>query len=269
MFFSDINLDIIVNIISIFITLGMTCATFSMAKSTKKMVDAQSKPHVVVYAQNMDGGKNNKHHIELVIENIGFGPAYDIKFKCSDNLMSNCYGMNKEESTAHNSFNSGPLVVGIPYLPPNKKRVLNWGQFGGILHSLKGEPAEIFSQFLDADGKKFSTKNFLDIKDFEKTSAHESLELRQTKALETIPINVKALNSIIEKKLRSQNPEESYMWAYTVWKLLKKNGFPLEEIYRCGEGAGLTSEQMLNAEKQANSLLRHYRPELVQDDEEE
>jgi hypothetical protein len=27
---------------------------------------------------------------------------------------------------------SGPLVHGIPFLPPNGRRVITWGQFGGL-----------------------------------------------------------------------------------------------------------------------------------------
>lgn len=248
-----------ISIVSTIATLLMVIATWKMARATQLTLEEQNKPYVIVYPQQQ---KRSPTVIEIVIENIGSSSAYDIKFTSTDNLYSKAWGIEKSSREAV-KFVDGPFVSGIHYLQPSGKRILYWGQFAGISESLRGKPAEIVATFTNSAKKiQYSTTSILDIKNFEGVTANDPIEVQQLKALELIPRKLDNLITLLDKKLRPQAPETTYMWAYITWFLLKDRGFPKGEIFRVGRDAGLAEYQIESAEREAHILLREFCPEL-------
>ncbi|WP_291439120.1 hypothetical protein [Desulfovibrio sp.] len=251
----------IVNLLMTVATCVMAWATWLMAKVTKKTLEAQWKPYISVYAQTRPDTPNA---LQIVIENIGSAPAYNIKFKKSSNLLYNAWGITPNDNRKGLEITKGPLITGIPYLPPKGKRVIHWGQYGGILSSLEGEPAEVTAIFCDSHGNQEPpAKSILDIKDFENTAAIDSLELRQVRALEKIPKQLDKICSTLGKKFRSQAPENAFMWACIAIEL----GFPQEIVLQQGCQDGLSEEQRNSAIDKAHFLLKNIRPEQTYDNE--
>lgn len=248
-----------VSIVSTAATLLMVIATWKMAKVTQLTLEEQNKPYVIVYVQM---NKNFPVAFDIVIENIGSSPAYDVKFVCSDNLYKNACGMDKATSEP-SKFYCGALINGIQYLPPRGKRIYFWGQFGGISESLHGKPVQIITTFMNSTKvKQYSTDNILDMKDFEGVDASDQTAVQQLKILKLLPEKFDALIKLLDNKLRPQAPETTYTWAYVAWKLLEADGLQRESISSFGRHAGLTEEQMVNAENAALALLREYRPDI-------
>jgi len=81
-----------------------------------------SQPQVVAYYQPSE---QQQSIIELVIENIGTGNAFDIKF--SKPMPIGWYGI--EAPSGRGSYIS---TSGIPLLAPRQRLVFHGGQFGGL-----------------------------------------------------------------------------------------------------------------------------------------
>jgi len=46
----------------------------------------------------------------------------------------------------------GPLVTGIPALGPGARRVINWGQFAGLLHALDHRTVRVTASYTATRG---------------------------------------------------------------------------------------------------------------------
>lgn len=253
---------LIANVLMTGATCFMAYATWLMARATKKTLEAQWKPYVTVYPQVREDASQA---LQLVIENIGSAPAYNVKFKIPSNLMYNARGISPDGKTKAKNFSEGPFITGIPYLPPSGKRIIDWGQYGGILNSLQGKQAEVTIFFSDAMGNQEPpVKSILDIADFKNTAAGSSLEYRSTVAIEKISKQSEEMCSILEKKLKSHGSEDAYMWAYIAVQL----GLPMELAEMQKYDDGLSDEQRRAAEMSAHSLLKSFRPERIKDEDE-
>jgi hypothetical protein len=94
---------------------------------------SQSDPDVLIYVQ---ADEKRATIINLVIENIGNASAWDISFETSKAVPSKAFGLDAANAKAAEAVSSGPLVNGIPFLPPGGKRVITWGQYGGLSQAL-------------------------------------------------------------------------------------------------------------------------------------
>ncbi|MDI6797038.1 MAG: hypothetical protein QMD09_08835, partial [Desulfatibacillaceae bacterium] len=70
---------------------------------------------------------------DIVILNIGRSPAHDVTFDLSEALPNKAFGKRASEAKVSEEMVDGPLIQGIPFLPPNGKRVIRWGQLGGLV----------------------------------------------------------------------------------------------------------------------------------------
>lgn len=86
-------------------------------------ISAQHKPHILIYYR---ANPNIQTIVDLVIENVGKGVAFDVKF--SKPLPVRLYGVEKLTSKKISTMFEG----GIPYLGAAQKLVTDGGQFGGI-----------------------------------------------------------------------------------------------------------------------------------------
>jgi len=136
---------------------------------------SQIDPDVVVYAQTDDGRPSI---INLIIENKGRASAEDVAFEWSGKLPTRAWGFKLGEPDSSEEMNEGPLVHGIPFLPPGGKRAVTWGQYAGLCNALGGGTKEIVIRFgsrrrLLRGHRTHENTCSLDIRSFEATDASD------------------------------------------------------------------------------------------------
>ncbi|CUA87851.1 hypothetical protein [Pseudidiomarina woesei] len=138
------------------------------------LLRTQKDPEVIVYATPDD---RRPSIINLVIENIGPGLAKRVKFTLPDYFPERAFGF--EDAPKPNNMSHGPLVSGIPSLGPNAKRIITWGQYGGLFQALADEPVLIKCKYSrDRIGfpgsKKLTNECLVDIKSFDGTDESDN-----------------------------------------------------------------------------------------------
>jgi hypothetical protein len=98
-------------IAAVVVTAVATRISYYLAKN-------QSYPEVIVYTEH---DPKRTTIITLVIKNIGRGAAYNVRFYSSEPLPARAFGwgpMTEEQRNAIGVIDDGPLIDGIPFLPP-------------------------------------------------------------------------------------------------------------------------------------------------------
>lgn len=137
---------------------------------------SQIDPDIIVHASD---DYDRPTLIVLIIENIGKSMAFDVKFETSKPLPKYAFGKNAENAEMALPMDEGPLINGIRALGPGSKRIINWGQYGGLKKYLGNEEIEVTVTYRSQGicpffHKKHVTKCPLDIKSFEATDASDS-----------------------------------------------------------------------------------------------
>lgn len=94
---------------------------------------SQADPDIMVYAES---DERRPTLINLIILNAGKAPAYDVKFSSNSNIPSEAYGLDPDSADEPEQMANGPMIDGIPFLPPNGRRTITWGQYGGLLKAI-------------------------------------------------------------------------------------------------------------------------------------
>ena len=108
------------------------------------MFRSQVEPHVVVYAKS---DERRPSIIVLVIENIGKGLAKDVEFELPKAFPGRAFGIGPDDAKTAKPMQDTPLIGGIPSLGPGAKRVITWGQWGGLYKALGDSVANIKVRF--------------------------------------------------------------------------------------------------------------------------
>lgn len=132
---------------------------------------SQVDPHVIVYATHDD---RRPSIILLIIENIGKAVAQDVQFEFSKSFPQDAFGF--ENAPQPQIVNRGPLFTGIPSLGPGAKRIITWGQYGGIHTAIGDGVINITARFKGVIPgslfpKKYTVISPIDIKSFEYTDS--------------------------------------------------------------------------------------------------
>lgn len=150
---------------------------------------SQSDPDVVVHVAT---DEQRPTMILILIENLGNASAQDVSFSTSGVVPSRAFGLAADTAADAPPMQSGPLISGIPFFPPGGKRVITWGQYGGLSKALAGETilvtATFSSHHIGLPWKLTHTATFpLEIASFAETDASDQRYLKQiaehTKAL--------------------------------------------------------------------------------------
>lgn len=134
---------------------------------------SQIDPNVIVYATT---DEYRPSIVLLIIENIGKSMALDVRFDFSMAFPQDAFGF--EDAPDPPILDKGPLFNGIPALGPGAKRIITWGQYGGIHKSLGDNVVNITVQFKSKLPGSFSPVKHqvicpIDIKSFEHTDASD------------------------------------------------------------------------------------------------
>ena len=110
------------------ISLFMALIATASATITYAVYRSVTDPEVIVYA---DVDRKRPSVVNLIIKNIGKGPALDVSFYSDKALPAEAFGIEVPKDMPPKMV-EGPIVSGVPYLAPGQEIVLTWGQFGGL-----------------------------------------------------------------------------------------------------------------------------------------
>lgn len=157
----------------------------------------QRDPEVVIYAVP---DAQRPTIINLIIENTGKGIAHDVRFECAREIPARAFGF--ENAAVPESMKDGPLINGIPSFGPGEKRIITWGQYGGLKAGLGDEVLDISAIYFSSPPlrlkkQKHRTISHVDIRSFEGTDASDrNWEKKQAEQMEKI---AKALTFLTDR----------------------------------------------------------------------
>ena len=93
------------------------------------------------------------------------------------------------------SMDQGPLLTGIPLLAPGEKRIISWGQIGGLLDHLGRDSVRVTTTFrrkgwLRRKPSTLTNQSYLEVASFEATDASDPPAVRQVRHLEKIAMSI-------------------------------------------------------------------------------
>lgn len=186
----------ILSLVALLIALASTVVNYLLLR-------AQEDPEVVVYAV---ADLKRPSFINLIIENIGKGIARDISFAADRPIPSEAFGF--ENAAAPKQMKKGPLINGIPFLHPGERRIITWGQYGGISRGLENKALNVTSEYYSSPKlkilrKKHSTISNIDLKSFEGTDASDgNWDKKAADQLEKIAASLKSVIDVPERSIR-------------------------------------------------------------------
>ena len=124
--------------------------TWKLTSETRKMREAQTEPRVSVTIQPIEEWIN---FIDMVIQNIGLGPAYNIKFKVEPDFE---YAKRKFLSEL------GFMKNGLRYLAPNQKLQFFLTSMIENFEEKTKNPFEIRVTYQNSVGKKYEDTYMID-----------------------------------------------------------------------------------------------------------
>ena len=149
---------------------------------------SQVDPKVIVYL-TADTGRPTL--ILLVIENTGRGVARDVRFETSRPLRTHAWGLANSKTTVGEEMTEGPICNGIPSLGPGSRRVITWGQYGGLSEVLGEEAIRITVRYWSERAGIFSPREeeedfILEVESFALTDASRPPVVRIADAIESV-----------------------------------------------------------------------------------
>jgi hypothetical protein len=157
----------LISLIALLIALTSTVINYLLLR-------LQRDPEVVVYAMP---DPQRSTIINLVIENTGKGVAHDVRFEANREIPARAYGI--ENAPAPESMKDGPLINGIPSFGSGEKRIITWGQYGGLKRGLGDEVLDVTAVYFSKPAplrirrQKHKTTSRIDIRSFKGTDASD------------------------------------------------------------------------------------------------
>ncbi|MEX0915318.1 MAG: hypothetical protein WDZ60_05440 [Wenzhouxiangellaceae bacterium] len=151
---------------------ALVVATASMLISYR-LFRLQNDPEVVVYATP---DEKRPSVVVLIIENTGGSIARDVDFSFAVPIPGKAFGF--EDAPAPEPMSAGPLVTGIPSFGPGAKRIITWGQYGGIHKGIGDSVLDITARYRGRRSlmfyrRRYKTVSRIDIKSFEHTDVSD------------------------------------------------------------------------------------------------
>ena len=116
----------------------------------------QQDPEVIIYVAL---SKTHQSCLDLIVENVGAGVAYNLRITSSKALPIRAFGFKSVGNKIEYS-DDGLLAKGLQYFVPKEKRIQLWGQYAVLKEALDDGSVEITAhynghRFCKLDAKKF------------------------------------------------------------------------------------------------------------------
>jgi len=144
----------IINSFGVIINTAMFGATAFMVYYTKKSLEVQNQPQIMVSLVPLE---EERLTIGIRVENVGTGPAYDIHFTGHEAL----------------GLDGSFMENGISYLAPKTSRVFWWNTYGFLANGVLSNPVSVTAHYYSSKKSKFLlTECILDISDYRGYNSH-------------------------------------------------------------------------------------------------
>lgn len=156
----------IVSLVALVVALSSTVISYLILK-------IERDPDVVVYALH---DERRPTIINLIIENSGAGTAHDVAFQANRPIPARAFGF--EDAKQPEAMTDGPLIHGIPTLGRGEKRIITWGQYGGLKKGLGDEVLDVTATYFSRPPLSFTpqrhrTTSRIDLRSFEGIDASD------------------------------------------------------------------------------------------------
>jgi len=163
-----------------FATIMYAILTWKLVSETKKMREVQTEPNISVFILPREEGIN---FLDMVIQNIGMGPAYNIKFKIEPDF---------EYITGSFLSQFGYFKNGLEYLAPSQKLQFFFTYVLKIPKEKKN-PFNIHVTYENINGKSYKNNYTIDI------SSLEGLLQLGEPAIQQLAKNIEEIKNILKK----------------------------------------------------------------------
>jgi hypothetical protein len=154
-------------------SIGMPVSTITLAvltamyvRLTKKLVEAQAEPCVIVFARRDEARPTV---LQIIIKNTGKAVARDITFQISKKFPHRAFGLDRDSAPEAAPMTTGPLIDGIPALAPGEERRIDWDQYGGLSKALGDQEIEVICRFRRGTRALEPVRCVLEVKSFKTT----------------------------------------------------------------------------------------------------
>lgn len=189
------------------ISLFMALIASASATITYVVYRTAIDPEIIVYA---DVDRLRPSIINLIIKNIGKGPAININFRTNRPLPSKAFGIEAPKEMPAQMID-GPIVAGVPYLAPGQELIITWGQYGGLKKYLGNASIEVISSYnrskrLRPASAPMSSLSKVDVTQFEGTDASDhNWGPKLVKVIEATNKELMRIEKIIAKSEKNEN----------------------------------------------------------------
>lgn len=116
--------------------------------------------------------------LNLIIENVGQGVAFDVRFSTNRPVPERAFGIDLKNARSPEHMKDGPLIDGISSLGAGEKRIITWGQYGGLKKGLSDNVLYVTATYrskppLHIYPKLHRTVSTIDIRSFESSDASD------------------------------------------------------------------------------------------------
>ncbi len=131
--------------LSFLATLVLVFITYMYVKLTSKLVSAQTAPRLMINIE-MVLGSGGRPKIQLILQNAGQSPAYNIKFHINPE--------NYEYENGNRVIDLEKIRTGIPFLGSGQRTTLYYGEASSLRQT--DELVDINVEFNDEGNKKYN-----------------------------------------------------------------------------------------------------------------
>lgn len=182
-------------------TAGLVLVSAASTGLSYLLLRSQVDPEVIVYTKSDD---RRSTILLIVIDNIGNGVARNVRCKASRPIPDEAFRIQSTGQPGEfEEIKEGPLINGIPMLAPGERRVITWGQYGGLLDELGDEPLMVEAFY--SSKRRFPwqprthlSESLLEVGSFTGTDASEAPEARIAKQLERLVTEVQKMTREIK-----------------------------------------------------------------------
>lgn len=163
----------------------------------------QRDPDVTVIAIHDD---RRPSIINLIIQNTGQGAAHDVTFRSNHPIPARAFGF--ENAPKPDAMSDGPLIQGIPTFAPGEKRIITWGQYGGLKSGLGDNVLDVTATYysrpaLSLTRQKHKTTSRIDLRSFEGTDASDyNWDKKTAESLKELATALKAVTDSQQRAIR-------------------------------------------------------------------
>lgn len=203
--------------------------TWHLVQENRELREEHNRPRVAIATSLHEAHINIVH---LVIENIGQGPAYEVKFDTNRDVRL---------SQGRSLREVGLFKGGVRFLPPRQRLELFLHNAVGAVDDFKSSPLEITVRYKDSVGREASPEKFvIDL------SEYENLRKAGKPPLYKLADSLEELNKNLSSFLRGSSIHLPKIIAYTAADYQKE----MEDLEKEAGDFGfveITNEQLRDA----------------------